>query len=384
MADSATIESRSFRPAAPKEAPPPARRAVRKRLVKGNEAIALGAVAGGVECFFGYPITPQNEVPEILSGLLPRLGRVFLQAESEVASINMVYGAAAAGHRVMTSSSSPGISLMMEGLSYIAGARLPCVIVNVMRGGPGLGNIAPSQGDYFQACKGGGHGDYRNIVLAPWNAQEMFDLPGLALELADQYRMPAFILTDAVLGSMLEPAEVPDDFPPPPQPRKDWATTGRGKRAHKNVVNSLYLDPEELSEHNELLQSVYRELRREVRFAQRLLDDAEHVFVAFGIAARIALSAVSLLRRRGIRVGLLRPVTLYPFPEQIVSELSHRVRSLFVFELNSGQMVEDVRLAASGACPVHFFGKMGGVLPAPEELADELCKAIAAGGKEDR
>ena len=198
----------------------------RKRLVKGNEALSLGAIAGGIEAFFGYPITPQNEIPEILSGLMPKLGRVFLQAESEVASINMVYGAAAAGHRVMTSSSGPGISLMMEGLSYSAGARLPCLLVNVMRGGPGLGNIAPSQGDYLQAVKGGGHGDYRCLVLAPWNVQECFDFPELALDLADKYRMPAFVLADAVLGSMLEPAVVPDEFPPVQRARKDWATSG--------------------------------------------------------------------------------------------------------------------------------------------------------------
>jgi 2-oxoglutarate ferredoxin oxidoreductase subunit alpha len=344
----------------------------RRRLVKGNEALALGAVAGGLECFFGYPITPQNEIPEILSGLLPRLRRVFLQAESEVASINMVYGAAAAGHRAMTSSSSPGISLMMEGLSYIAGARLPCVIINVMRGGPGLGNIAPSQSDYFQACKGGGHGDYHSIVLAPWNVQEMFELPGLAFELADRYRMPAFILTDAVLGTMLEPAEVPDEFPPPNPVVKDWATTGRGSRPHKNVVNSLYLDPEVLSAHNELLQGSYREARREIRFDTRFCEDAEHLLVAFGIAARVGLSAVRLLRKTGLRIGLFRPITLYPYPALQLAEAVRRLSSVFVFELNSGQMVEDVRLAINGQVPVNFIGKMGGVLPGPEELADAI------------
>jgi len=348
-----------------------------KRLVKGNEALALGAIHGGVECFFGYPITPQNEIPEILSGLLPKLGRVFLQAESEVASINMVYGAAAAGHRALTSSSSPGISLMMEGLSYIAGARLPCVMINVMRGGPGLGNIAPSQSDYFQACKGGGHGDYHGIVLAPWNVQEMFDLPGLAFDLADRYRMPVIILADAVLGSMLEPAVVPEQFPPLQKQVKDWATTGRERRAHKNVVNSLFLDAEELSRHNELLQATYREARREVRFDARFVEDADYVLVAFGIAARIGLSAVRLLRKEGIRIGLFRPITLYPFPEIQLAAAAQRIQGVFVCELNSGQMLEDVRLAVNGRCPVEFYGKMGGVLPGPEELADDIKRRIA-------
>ncbi|MCC6359639.1 MAG: 3-methyl-2-oxobutanoate dehydrogenase subunit VorB [Phycisphaerales bacterium] len=343
-----------------------------RRLVKGNEAIALGAVAGGLDCFFGYPITPQNEIPEILSDVLPRLGRVFLQAESEVASINMVYGAAAAGHRAMTTSSGPGISLMMEGLSYIAGARLPCLIVNIMRGGPGLGNIAPSQGDYFQACKGGGHGDYHNLVLAPWNVQEMFDFPSLAFDLSERYRVPGFILADAVLGAMLEPAVVPSEFPPVPRAERPWATTGRGTRDHKNVVNSLWLDPNELCAHCEELQAAYLEARREVRFDARQVDDAEIVVIAYGISARLAYSAVRVLRQRGKRVGLLRPITLYPFPTEAIAELATRVKSLLVVELSSGQMLEDVRLAVEGRCPVHFFGRMGGVLPSPEELEDVL------------
>lgn len=353
---------------------------VERRLVKGNEAVALGAVAAGLECFFGYPITPQNEIPEILSDLLPRLGRVFLQAESEVSSINMVYGAAAAGHRAMTSSSSPGISLMMEGVSYIAGARLPCLIVNVMRGGPGLGNIAPSQGDYFQACKGGGHGDYHSLVLAPWSVQEMVELPAQAFELAERYRMPAFILADAVLGAMLEPAVVPVEFPAPARPERPWATTGRGRRAHKNVVNSLWLDPADLCAHCEALQSVYREARREVRFDARAVDDADFVFVAFGIAARLAYSAMKLLRRRGKRAGLLRPITLFPFPAEALAGLAPRLRGMLVVELNAGQMVDDVRLAVAGRCPVHSFGKMGGVLPTPEDLA-EAALACAASGR---
>lgn len=348
-----------------------------RRLVKGNEALALGAIAGGVECFFGYPITPQNEVPELLSDLMPRLGRVFLQAESEVASINMVYGAAAAGHRAMTSSSSPGISLMMEGLSYIAGARLPCVVINVMRGGPGLGNIAPSQADYFQACKGGGHGDYRCIVLAPWNVQEMFEFPRMAFEIAERYRMPVMILADAVLGSMLEPATVPDDFPPAVHRPADWACTGRGARSHKNVVNSLFLSADELERHNQLLQRTYLDAQAEIRFDTRFTDDAELVLVAFGAAARVALSCIRQLRAAGQRVGLFRPQTLFPFPAEALRRATAGAKRLVVFELNAGQMVEDVRLTINGAKPVEFFGRMGGVIPSPEELAEFVTRQLA-------
>lgn len=348
-------------------------RAVTKRLVKGNEAIALGAVHAGCEAFFGYPITPQNEIPEIMSSVMPRLGRVFVQAESEVASINMVYGAAAAGHRVMSSSSGPGISLMMEGLSYIAGAQLPCLLVNVMRGGPGLGNIAPSQSDYFQAVKGGGHGDYRCIVLAPWNVQEMFDFPALGFDLADKYRMPVIILADAVLGSMLEPAEIPNEYQPVPRPDKPWATTGRGKRAHKNVANSLWLDPDELSDHNERLQAIFREVEQaEVRWDERMTEDAEYLVIAYGISARCAFTAVKRLREQGAKVGLLRPVTLWPFPTQRLRALARKAKALLVFELSGGQMLEDVQLAVQGRRPVRFFGKMGGVLPTPEEIAEQV------------
>jgi 2-oxoglutarate/2-oxoacid ferredoxin oxidoreductase subunit alpha len=346
------------------------------RLIKGNEALARGAIAGGLECFFGYPITPQNEVPEKLSELMPPIGRVFIQAESEVASINMVYGAAAAGHRAMTSSSSPGVSLMMEGLSYIAGARLPCLIVNVMRGGPGLGNIAPSQGDYFQACKGGGHGDYHSIVLAPWNVQEMYDFPGLAFDLAERYRCPAIILADAVLGSMLEPAMIDLEFPPLVRHPKPWTSTGRGSRDHKNVVHSLFLNAEDLAAHNELMQTAYREMRREIRFDSRLMDDAEYFFVGFGVSARLAWSATTLLRREGMKVGFFRPITLYPFPEEALAKLAGRVKGMLVCELNAGQMLQDVRLAVNGRCPVEFLGKMGGVLPPPEELADAMRSMI--------
>lgn len=350
-----------------------------RRLMKGNEAVAYGAVAAGLECFFGYPITPQNEVPEKLSELLPPLGRVFLQAESEVASINMVYGAAAAGHRAMTSSSSPGISLMMEGLSYIAGARLPCLIVNVMRGGPGLGNIAPSQGDYFQACKGGGHGDYHSLVLAPWNVQEMYEFPALGFDLADQYRCPVMILADAVLGAMMEPAVIADEFPPLHKRPKDWTASGRRRREHKNVVHSLFLNAEELAAHDELLQETYRRAQVEVRYDARLMDDAEFVFVGFGIAARLAWSATTLLRQMGHRVGFFRPITLYPFPSEAIAKIAQRAKGILVCELNSGQMVEDVRLAACGRCPVQFHGRMGGVLPPPEELVAVMQRMMSSG-----
>jgi 2-oxoglutarate ferredoxin oxidoreductase subunit alpha len=280
----------------------------------------------------------------------------------------------------MTSSSSPGISLMMEGLSYIAGARLPCLIVNVMRGGPGLGNIAPSQGDYFQACKGGGHGDYHSLVLAPWNVQEMYDFPALAFELADRYRSPTIILADAVLGSMLEPAQVDDAVPPLVRHSKSWTASGRGGRDHKNVVHSLNLRPEDLAAHNEVLQNTYREMRREIRYDGRLTDDAEYLVVAFGISARLAWSAATLLRREGLRVGFFRPITLFPFPDDAIAKLADSVRGILVCELNSGQMLQDVRLAVNGRCPVAFFGRLGGVLPPPGEIADAV-RAMATGGR---
>jgi 2-oxoglutarate ferredoxin oxidoreductase subunit alpha len=344
-----------------------------RRLVKGNEALALGALHGGCDAFFGYPITPQNEVPEIMSVILPAHGRVFLQAESELASINMVYGAAAAGKRAMSSSSSPGISLMMEGLSYMAGAELPCVIINVQRGGPGLGNIAASQSDYFQACKGGGHGDFQMIVLAPWTVQEMYEFTRDAFDLADKYRVAAFVLTDAVLGSMLEPAEIPEQVPEVAPPPKPWATTGRNGRGKPNVVNSLYLDPQVLSDHNDKLQAVYRRIREEEqRFDTRYAEDAEVLVVAYGICARLGLSAVKLARREGIKAGLFRPITLNPFPYQALGELMGRMHGVLAFELSAGQMVEDVRLAAPANCRVEFFGRMGGVLPPPTEVCQQI------------
>lgn len=346
-----------------------------RRLVKGNEAVALGAIAGGCDCFFGYPITPQNEIPEILSTEMPRRGRVFLQAESEIASVNMVYGAASAGMRAMTSSSSPGISLMMEGVSYLAGAELPCLIVNVMRGGPGLGSITPAQGDYFQACKGGGHGDYHCIVLAPWNVQEMYSMPLLAFELADKYRCPAMILADGVLGAMMEPAETPDPSQPIEKPPKPWATNGRNGRAHKNVINSLVIDPYGLRDHNQKLQERYRAMQIERRFDVRMTDDAEVLVVAYGIAARLALSGCKLARKQGVKAGLFRPVTLYPFPSEPIRAAAQSAATVLVVELSSGQMVEDVRLAVNGSRTVEFYGEMGGVLPSPDEVCEKIIEA---------
>ena len=344
----------------------------KRQLIKGNEALGLGAIAGGCDCFFGYPITPQNEVPEILSWAMPKWGRVFLQAESELASINMVYGAAAAGKRAMSSSSSPGVSLMMEGLSYMAGAELPCLVVNVMRGGPGLGSITPSQGDYFQACKGGGHGDYSCIVLAPWNVQEMFSFPKLAFDLADKYRNPAMILADGVLGQMMEPAVIPDDFPPVDRPEKPWATTGRNGRDHENVINSLVIDPHELNDHCKHLQRKYAEVAKECRWDTRLVEDADVLVVAYGIAARLAFSACKLARQRGVKAGLFRPITLCPYPSAPLRDVAKGMKRILVVELSSGQMVEDVRLAINGRTPVDFYGEMGGVIPAPSEVCERI------------
>lgn len=349
----------------------------KQRLVKGNEALAIGAVHGGCECFFGYPITPQSEVPEILAELMPKYGRVFLQAESEIASINMVYGAAGCGKRAMTSSSSPGISLMMEGVSYLAGAELPCVIINVMRGGPGLGNIAPSQSDYFQAVKGGGHGDYRCITIAPWNVQEMYEYPGLAFNLAEKYRCPTYVLADAVLGSMLEPATIPDEPPTVTPSDKPWATVGRGTRNKHNVINSLYLDPHELSDLNDKLQGVYAKIsENERRWSTRFTEDAEHLIIAYGISARLALSAITAARKDGVKLGLFRPISLWPFPSPELKAQMEKVKSSFVFELSAGQMVEDVRLAAPANHKIGFFGKMGGVVPTPKELKMEIYKFL--------
>lgn len=342
-----------------------------KELLKGNEAIAEAAVRAGVEAYFGYPITPQTELLEYMSRRMVELGRVFLQAESELAAINMVYGAACTGARVMTSSSSPGISLMQEGLSYIAGSEVPCVIVNVMRGGPGLGNIAPSQGDYFQAVKFGGHGDFHPIVLAPSTVQEAIDLTVLAFDLAEKYRTIVYLLLDGTIGQMMEPAELPP-MRPLKQERPAWALTG-AKGRPKNIISSIYLMPEELEAFNRKLQAKLDLIRaNEVRYEEMDVDDAEVVVVAFGTAGRIAKSAIKAARANGIKAGLLRPITLWPFPEERISNLADSVDAFLVVEMNAGQMLEDVRLAVSGQVPVRFYNRMGGVIPLPDEILEAI------------
>ena len=339
-----------------------------KQLMKGNEAIAEAAIQAGCRHFFGYPITPQNEVPQYMSRRMPQVDGVFLQAESEVAAINMVYGAAGAGARVMTSSSSPGISLKMEGISYIAGAELPCVIVNIIRGGPGLGGIQPAQSDYFQAVKGGGHGDYNMTVLAPASVQEMVDLTMEAFDIADYYRNPVLILGDGVLGQMMEPVE----FKTPPKrdlKPKDWATSGAAGGRKPNVINSLSMVAEKLEEHNIRLQKKYQNMKdNEQRFELYNCDDAELVMVAYGTTARIVKSAVNQLREQGIKAGLLRPISLFPYPEKAFGQLPDTVKSFLTVEMSMGQMVEDVRLCVNGKHPVHFYGRTAGVIPTPAEI----------------
>lgn len=342
----------------------------RKVLMKGNEAIVHGAIAAQCRAFFGYPITPQNEVPEYMSKYMFEAGGVFLQAESEVAAINMVYGAASVGIRAMTSSSSPGVSLKMEGLSYIAGAQLPCVVANVQRGGPGLGNIAPAQADYFQAVKGGGHGDYKLLTVVPWSVQEMFDHAVLAFNLADKYRNPAMILSDAIIGQMLEPIEIPDkvEVSIPPKP---WATTGASGRG-RNFVTSLYIVPEDLERINLEIQAKYADATaNDVRHEEYETDDADLVLVAYGSVARICRTTMSLARRKGLKVGLFRPVTVFPFPSKRLAELASEGKQFLVVEMSAGQMVEDVRLAVNGASPVDFYGRLGGMIPGPIEILEQ-------------
>ncbi|MCL5037768.1 MAG: 3-methyl-2-oxobutanoate dehydrogenase subunit VorB [Chloroflexi bacterium] len=349
-----------------------------KILMKGNEAIGEAAITAGCTHFFGYPITPQSELPAYLARKLPEAGGVFLQSESEVSAINMVYGAAAAGVRVMTSSSSPGISLKQEGISYIAGAELPCVICNIQRGGPGLGTIQPSQADYFQATKGGGHGDYRLIVLAPSSVQEIVDLIRLAFELADKYRNPAMMLGDGTLGQMMEPVDISDYTPQPPP--KPWATTGC-KGREPNLITSIHLAPEELEEHNIHLQRKYAEIREKEQRAERWkLEDAEIVVVAFGTVARIAKSAIRKAREAGIKAGLLRPITLWPFPEKEFQNLP-AAKAILVSELSAGQMIEDVKLSIEHRLPVEFHGRMGGMVPNIEDLLDILKEMAAKYGE---
>ena len=344
-----------------------------KELLEGNEAFAEAAVRAGVEAYYGYPITPQSEALEHLSRRLPELGRTFLQAESEIAAINMVYGAACAGVRVMTSSSSPGISLMQEGLSYIACSEVPVVLVNVMRGGPGLGNIQPSQGDYFQAVRMAGHGDFHMIVLAPANVQELIDAIILAFDLAEQYRTISMVVADGSIGQMMEPAELPPMRPVrPPERRPDWALTGaRGRDS--NTITSLYLGAENLEEVNLRLQKkLERITENEARWKEYETDDADLLLVAFGTVGRICQTVVREARERGIKVGLLRPITLWPFPTRRLAELAEQVQGILTVEMNAGQMVEDVRLAVEGRCRVAFYGRMGGVIPLTDDVLPEL------------
>ncbi len=342
-----------------------------KQLLKGNEAIAEAAIRAGVEAYFGYPITPQTELLEHMARRMIELGRVFLQSESEVAAINMVYGAACTGARVMTSSSSPGISLMMEGISYIMGSEVPCVVVDVVRGGPGLGNIAPAQGDYFQIVKGGGHGDYQAIVLAPATVQEAIDLTVLSFDLAEKYRTLVFVLLDGSLGQMMEPAELPE-MRPLNKTRPAWALSGAKDRP-RNIITSIYLVPEEGEAFNRKLQEKFERIKKnEIRYSEYQTEDAQYLVVGFGTAGRIAQTAVKQARAQGIPVGLFRPVSLFPFPEQRLHELARQVRAMLVVEMNAGQMLQDVRLAADGLVPVEFYGRMGGIVPLPDEALEAI------------
>lgn len=341
-----------------------------KILMKGNEAIGEAAISAGCRCFFGYPITPQSELPAFLAKKMPLVGGVFLQAESEIAAINMVYGAASAGVRVMTSSSSPGISLKQEGISYIAGAELPVLICNVQRAGPGLGTIQPSQSDYFQAVKGGGHGDYRLIVLSPSSVQEVIDLIRLGFDLADKYKTPAMFLAEGMLGQLMEPVDLGDYKPNIPD--KPWALTGC-KGREKNIVTSLWIDPEELERHNLELQKKYAKIKEnEQRWEEfKFDDDAEYLIVAHGTMARIAKSAVIKAREEGIKTGLIRPITLWPYPEKAFTNLKN-IKKILVVEMSMGQMVEDVRLSVNGRVPVEFFGRAGGMFPTVNQILGKL------------
>ncbi len=345
-------------------------------LMCGNEALGEAAIIAGCDAYFGYPITPQNEVTAYMSRRMPEEGRVFVQSESELAAINMVFGASATGKRAMTSSSSPGISLMQEGISYLAGAELPAVVVNVMRGGPGLGNIAPSQGDYFQSTRGGGHGDYRTIVLGPSSVQELVDCMPLAFDLADQYRMPVVVLADGILGQMMEPIVLSKNSKLKTKnsklPKKDWALTGAEGRK-QNIVRSLWLPEGALEKHNNKLKAKYEQIEKnEVLCEQYEVDDAKIVVVAYGVAARIVRGAVNKAREEGIKVGWIRPITLWPFPTEQISKAADEFRIFLTVEMSLGQMVEDVKLAVTGKAPVLFYGRAGGGVPTVDEILDKI------------
>jgi len=349
-----------------------------KKLMKGCEAIGEAAIKAGCRLFFGYPITPQNEIPEYMSARLPQVGGTFVQAESEVAASNMIYGAAGAGCRVMTSSSSPGISLMSEGISYIAGSELPVVIVNIMRGGPGLGGILPSQSDYFQATKGGGHGDYRLLVLAPASVQEAADLMALAFDRADHYRNPVMILGDGLIGQMMEPVEFKSEIGPEDLPPKPWSTTGCKGRA-PNIINSLYLAAEDLEAHNWALHRKYEEMEKhEKRYETYNTEGGcDVLIVAYGTVARIVRTAIDEMKDSGIKAGLFRPITLWPYPSEALWATAENAGKVLTCELSCGQMVEDVRYAIMGRRPVEFYGRVGGSIPAPEEIIEQVQKLAA-------
>lgn len=344
--------------------------------MKGNEAIAEAAIRSGCRFFFGYPITPQTEISAYMAKRMPKIGGTFLQAESEVAAINMVYGASGAGARVMTSSSSPGISLKAEGISYIAGADLPCVIVNMVRGGPGLGGIQPAQSDYFQAVKGGGHGDYHLIVLAPNSVQELASLTMKAFDLADFYRCPVMILGDGTLGQMMEPICFDDDYKPQ-IPEKPWATVGTGGKRKHNVINTLYMTPEDLEKTVLDREKKYEKIKNnEVLYETAYLEDAEYVICSYGTTSRIVQTAVEKLREEGIKAGIIRPITLWPFPYDVIGEKAESAKAFLSVEMSMGQMVEDISLAVNGKAPVHFTGRTGGMIPTPDEVINKVKEII--------
>ena len=349
-----------------------------KVLMKGNEAIAEAAILAGCRHYFGYPITPQTEIAAYMAKRMPKIGGTFLQAESEIAAINMVYGASSAGKRVMTSSSSPGISLKQEGISYLAGADLPAVIVNAQRGGPGLGGIQPSQSDYFQATRGGGHGDYHLIVLTPASVQEMAEITVKAFDLADKYRMPVMVLADGTIGQMMEP--VTFEFEVHDAPAKPWATTGTEMKREHNIVNSHYLKPDVLEQENFNRFKKYEEIKEnEALCEEYMMDDAEIVVAAFGIAARVSKNAVNAARAEGIKVGLLRPITVWPFPEKAFAKAAEHAKEFISVELNMGMMVEDIKLATSCKCPVTLCNRVGGMIPTPNQVLEAIRKAAKGG-----
>ena len=351
-----------------------------KVLMKGNEAIAEAAIIAGCRHYFGYPITPQTEIAAYMAKRMPKIGGCFLQAESEIAAINMVYGVAATGHRVMTSSSSPGVSLKGEGLSYLAGADLPSLIVNVQRGGPGLGGIQPSQSDYYQATKAGGHGDFRMIVLAPASVQEMADLTVKGFELADKYRMTSMILADGTMGQMMEPVSL--DLKVEDAPEKPWATTGTNMEREHNIVNSLFLSPEKLEEENFKRYERYKYIEEnEAMYEEYMMDDAEICIAAFGIAARVAKNAINEAREKGIKVGLIRPITLWPFPNAPFKKAADKVKEIISVELSMGQMIDDIKLASECKVPVTLCNRVGGMIPSPEQVLEAIINANNGGAK---